>query len=92
MLAVAVHEQDGAEPRMIEAGEQGRLLAEIARQGDHLDVDAVGRQARARSSSVCIAAAVIDIDDLAGEVSIWRAGRRQCDETAHAAPQGRRPR
>ena len=44
MLAVAIHEQHGAEPGMIEAGEQGGLLAEIARQGDHLDVERHGRQ------------------------------------------------
>ena len=42
MLAVAVHEQHGAEPGMVEAGEQGGLLAEIARQRDHLDVERIG--------------------------------------------------
>ena len=34
---------------MIEAGEQRRLLAEIARQRHHLDVERVGRQRAARS-------------------------------------------
>ena len=52
MLAVAVHEQHGAEPGMVEAGEQGRLLAEIARQRHHLDIERIGRQRFARRSLV----------------------------------------
>ena len=40
MLSVAVDEHHGAETGMVEAGEQRRLLAEIARQRHHLDVDA----------------------------------------------------
>lgn len=47
MLAVGVHEDDGAVAGMIEAGEQGRLLAEIAREADDLDVGALGLQPRA---------------------------------------------
>ena len=50
MLAVAVDEHHGAEPGMIEAGEQRRLLAEIARQRHHLDVDARAGSSRATAS------------------------------------------
>ena len=50
MLAVAVHEQHGAEPRMIEAGEQRRFLAEIARQRDDLHVEASAGSACATAS------------------------------------------
>ena len=63
MLSVAVHEQHGAEAGVIEAGEQRRLLAEIARQRDDLDVETVGREF-ARSGERRVAAAVVDIDDL----------------------------
>ena len=45
MLAVGIHEQHGAAPRMLQPGEQRRLLAEVARQGDHLHVEPVRRQA-----------------------------------------------
>ena len=48
MLAVAVDEQHGAEPGVIEAGEQRRFLAEIARQRHHLDVEARWPATRAR--------------------------------------------
>ena len=81
MLAVAVDEQRGAAPRVIEAGKQRRLLAEIARQRNHLDVDAVRRQF-AGDGERAVAAAVVDIDDFAGQ----RAGRgevlRDLDEPA----------
>ena len=63
VLAVAVHEQHGAEAGMIEAGEQRRLLAEIARQRDDLDIEAVGGEP-ARDGERGVAAAVVDIDHL----------------------------
>ena len=44
MLAVAIHEQHGAETGMVETGEQSGFLAEIARQRDHLDVERHGGQ------------------------------------------------
>ncbi len=69
MLAVGIHEQHGAEAGMIEAGEQRGLLAEIARQRDHLDVDRLRRQ-RQRRRERRIAAAVVHIDDLAGEPAL----------------------
>ena len=69
MLAVAVDEQHGAEPGVIEAGEQGRLLAEIARQRDDLDVERPGRQ-RAGDAAGCVAAAVVDIDDFEREPAL----------------------
>ena len=50
MLAVAVHEQDGAEAGVIEPGEQRRFLAEIARQRNHLNVERVGGKPRATAS------------------------------------------
>jgi hypothetical protein len=37
MLSIAVHEQYGAQAGVIEAGEQRRLLAEIARQGTTIE-------------------------------------------------------
>ena len=63
MLAVAIHEQHGAEPRMIETRQQGRFLAEVARQRHDLDVQCLGRQG-VRHSQAVVAAAVIDIDHL----------------------------
>ena len=51
MLAVAVHEQHRAEAGVVEAGQQRRLLAEIARQRDHLHVERFGRQRAARPRS-----------------------------------------
>ena len=63
MLAVAIHEQHRAQPCVVEAREQRRLLAEIARQRHHLDVCARGRQ-RLRDLERRIPAAVVDIDDL----------------------------
>ena len=61
MLTVAIHEQHGAEPRMIEARHQRRLLAEVARQRHDLDVQRLGRQGLRHGQAV-VAAAVIDID------------------------------
>ena len=69
MLAVAVHEQHGAEPGMVETGEQGRLLAEIARQRDHLDIERIGRQ-RIGDTVGGIGAAVIDINDFGAQVAL----------------------
>ena len=51
---------------MVEPGHQGCFLAEIARQRHHLHVERVRNEAaRDRQRGVC--AAVIDIDDFAGE-------------------------
>src|SRR5262249_4264547 len=61
MLSVAVHEQHGAQPGMIEAGEKRRLLAEIARERDHLDVEVFGGKF-ARGGKRRVAAAVVHID------------------------------
>ncbi len=63
MLAVAIHEQHGAEPGMIEPGEQGGFLAEIARQRDDLHIERQGRQGPGDVAGV-VGAAVVDIDDL----------------------------
>ena len=63
VLAVAVHEQHGAEPGVVEAGKQRRLLTEVARERKHLHVEDVGRQV-ARDRRGRIAAAVVDVDDL----------------------------
>ena len=61
MLAVAVHEQHGAKPGVIEARHQRRLLAEVARQRHDLHVEHLGRQAVGDRKAV-VAAAVVDID------------------------------
>ena len=66
MLTVAVHEQHGAKAGVIETGKQRRLLAEIARQRDDLDVEPSAGRA-ARDCQRVIAAAVVDIDDLGDE-------------------------
>ena len=66
MLAVAVDEQGRAEPRVIEAGHQRRLLAEVARQRERLHVERLGRQPTRHREAV-VAAAVVDVDRLAGE-------------------------
>ena len=66
MLAVAVHEQHGAPPCMVQPRHQGRFLAEIARQRHHLHVERI----RCEAIGNCerrIGAAVVDIDDLAGK-------------------------
>ena len=44
MLSIAVDEQHGTEPGVIEAGEQRRLLAEIARQRQQLNIERRGQQ------------------------------------------------
>ena len=72
MLAVAVDEQHGAEAGVVEPGKQRRFLTEIARQRHHLDVERIRRQA-ARDAKRVVGAAVVDIDDFAGE----RAARRE---------------
>ena len=84
MLAVAVDEQHGAEPGVIEAGEQRRLLAEIARQRHDLHIERRGRQ-RAGDRKRIVAAAVVDIDHLAGEPALGAERARHLGELAHAA-------
>ena len=49
VLAIAVHEQDGAEAGVVEAGEKRGFLAEIARQRDDLNIERQRRQALATS-------------------------------------------
>jgi hypothetical protein len=66
MLTVAVDEQHRAAASMIEPGQQRRLLAEIARQRNHLHVNC-GRRKLARNGERAIATAVVDIDRLAGK-------------------------
>src|SRR5262249_16811143 len=68
MLAVAVHEQHRAEAGVIEAGEERRLLAEIARERNDLDVEINGGKS-ARRFEGGVAAAVVDIDHLARETA-----------------------
>ena len=65
MLAVAVDEEHRAEPRVIEAGKQRGLFAEVARQRDHLHVERARRQ-RARNRKRVVAAAVVDVDHFTG--------------------------
>lgn len=67
MLAVCIHEQHGAAPRKIEAREQRGFLAEITRQRDDLYVEFVGGK-RIGGGERLVAAAVVDIDDLAGKI------------------------
>ena len=67
MLAVAVHEQHGAAPGMVEARHQARLPCRNC-----ATATPPGRRARRPASpramaSVVVGAAVVDIDDLAGE-------------------------
>ena len=66
MLAVAVHEQHGAEPGVIETGEQRGLLAEIARQRDHLHVERIGDE-RMGDLAGGVGAAVVDVDDFGAQ-------------------------
>ena len=68
MLSVAVDEQHRTQARIVEAREQRRLLAEVARQRDELHVRAGGRQLR-RDGAGRVGAAVIDVDDLAFEAT-----------------------
>ena len=63
MLAVAVHEQHGAEAGVVEPGHERGFLAEIARQRHHLDVERIGRQSLGDAERR-IPAAVVDIDHL----------------------------
>ena len=63
---LAVHEQNGAEAGMVESGQQRRLLAEIARERDRLEVEAVGAEPL-RCGKRPVAAAVVDIDHLGGK-------------------------
>ena len=81
MLAVAVHEQDGAEAGVIEARRQRRLLAEIARQRDHLEIDRGGRQ-RPRDRQRGVAAAVVHIHDLDHEPVGRAQAPRHLDDAA----------
>jgi hypothetical protein len=81
MLPVAIHEQDGAETGMIEPGEQRRLLAEIARQRDDLDIETVGRKL-ACGGERPIAAAVVDIDDLGGKAASRLERARDIDNAS----------
>ena len=66
MLTVTVHEQHGAEPGVIEAGQQRSLLAEITRQRNHLDIERVGREP-ARNRQRVIPAAIVDINDFSDQ-------------------------
>ena len=66
MLAVAIHEQHGATPGVVEPRHQRGLLAEIARQRHHLNVERLGGKF-ACDAERGVGAAVIDIDHLAGE-------------------------
>ena len=89
MLAVAVHEQHGAAPGMVEPRHQSGFLAEIARQRHHLDVERAGGQS-ARDAERGVGAAVVDIDDLAAEAVTLpeRPGQppsRSCSSASPAA-------
>jgi hypothetical protein len=66
MLTIAVHEQDRAAPGMVQSCHQRGFLAEIARQRHHLNVNGVGAKS-ARNTERGVGAAVIDIDNLAGQ-------------------------
>ena len=100
MLAVAIHEQHGAEPRMIETRQQRRLLAEIARQRHDLDVERLGRQG-VRHGQTVVAAAVIDIDhlgrktallpQLAGDLGELRVKLRKADALVEHRHDDRQP-
>src|SRR5262249_26377492 len=68
MLPVTVHEQHGPQAGMIEAGEQRRLLAEITRERDDLNIQIVGWK-RTRGRERGIGAAVVHIDHLGGKVA-----------------------
>src|SRR5262249_46223257 len=79
MLAIAVDEQHGAAARMIEAGEQRRLLAEIARQRNHLHVKRRRRQF-AGNGKRAVTTAVIDVDDFTGQRACHGEALRHLDE------------
>ncbi len=91
MLAVAIHEQHGAEAGMIEAGEQCGLLAEIARERDHLHVERIGGQA-ASDRERCVAAAVVDIDHLGRQPPRRLQAARDLGDTGMQRPEPCRPR
>ena len=80
MLAVAVHEQQRAALRVIQARHQGGFLAEIARQRNHLHVQCDGGK-RAGEVERVIGAAVIDINDFAGEAEALPQLYRKRTET-----------
>ncbi len=91
VLAIAVDEQHRAEPRMVESGEQGGFLAEIARERDHLHVEMRSRQL-ARDREGGIAAAIVHIDHLATQRALLLQLPRHLGQAAHAAPRARPPR
>ena len=64
MLAVAVHEQDGAKARVIETGKERCFLAEIARERNGLHIECFCRKTL-RYGERGVAAAVIHVDDFA---------------------------
>ena len=89
MLAVAVHEQQRAAAGMVQPRHQRGLLAEIARQRHHLDVERVGGK-RARDRQRVVGAAVVDIDHFAGKavtrLSVRaRPASRSCSTASPAA-------
>ena len=69
MLAVAVHEQHGAEPGVVETGHQRGLFAEVARQRDHLDIERIGDE-RIGDQRGFIAAAVVDVNHFAAQAAL----------------------
>jgi len=66
MLTIAVHEHHGAAPGMVQSGHQRGFLAEIARQRHHLNIERIGAKP-AGDAERAVGAAIVDIDDLAGE-------------------------
>ena len=62
VLAVAIHEKHGAEPRVIETGEKRGLLAEIARQRDDLNIERQRRQAIGYITGAVVAP-VVDVNN-----------------------------
>jgi hypothetical protein len=66
MLAVAVHEQHRAAPGVVQAGHERGLLAEIARQRHHLNIERIGGKG-ACDREGGVGAAVVDINDLAAK-------------------------
>ena len=77
--------------RMVEPGRQRRLLAEIARQRHHLDVDRLGRQPLRHGEAV-VAGAVVDIDHFGGEPALLPKLARDLDQIACETKPDRRPR
>ncbi len=66
MLAITVHEQHGAAPGMVQSRHQRGFLAEVARQRHHLNIERIGGKP-ARDGKRRIGAAVVNINDLAGQ-------------------------